>query len=76
MIGPDDVLVALEVMDERWPGYLTAKQVIRGEIVALRMANIKMKNSLKHGHTDNDGVICDEGGRHECDSCIVLEVKP
>lgn len=33
---PDDVLVVLEVMDQQWPGYQTAKNIIRKEIEQLR----------------------------------------
>lgn len=33
---PDDVSVSLDLMDERWPGYSTAKHIIRSEIEALR----------------------------------------
>lgn len=47
MTEPDDVKVCLDLMDERWPGYSTAKYVIRKEIERLRDIEFRMKGLEK-----------------------------
>lgn len=33
---PDDLMVCLDLMDERWPGYQNAKKIIRDHCEAMR----------------------------------------
>ena len=39
-----DINVALDLMDERWPGYANAKKIIRDEIERLRNDRASCKN--------------------------------
>lgn len=56
---PDDLMAALDVMDERWEGYQTAKQIIRQRATEMREEIERLKASqCRHVHlsryTDED----------------------